>query len=138
MTGLIKGLGKGILYVLGFPFLLAALVISSIVGLFIFFFQFFKLIVLFFSGRTLFTDLDEDIKAKAILNANANPGEQNNSNTNDSLSLYPQDSPVYHSNYYSPLEDQIKNETNTVEEPKIEQEPEVDSQNSQGGNNNEY
>ena len=68
MAGFFKNIGKGVLYVLSFPFIVAAIAIAAIAGVFIFIYQFFKIIVLFFAGRSIFKPLDEDIKAQAILN----------------------------------------------------------------------
>ena len=67
MDKIFKGIGKGIGYFFAFPGLLIAIAIYSVFGLIVFVFQFFKLIVLFFTGRNLFSDLPEDIELKAKL-----------------------------------------------------------------------
>ena len=67
MVNLLKSFGKGILYVIGLPFFLLALLLYGIYGIFLFLFMLFKGIILFFTGRSLFEDLPEDRKAKEIL-----------------------------------------------------------------------
>ena len=104
MANFFKGFGKGLLYVLLFPFILVGIVLYAVFGLFVFVFQFFKLIYLFFTGRTLFSDFEEDIAAKAILEKEQNPTVESEEPKNDQLSLYPSDSPMYTSNYSSPFE----------------------------------
>lgn len=104
MANFFKGFGKGLLYVLLFPFILVGIVLYAVFGLFVFVFQFFKLIYLFFTGRTLFSDFEEDIAAKAILEKEQNPTVESDESKNDQLSLYPSDSPMYTSNYSSPFE----------------------------------
>ena len=70
MVNLLKMFGKGILYILGFPFFVLALIIFGAVGIFLFLFQLIKSIFYFFSGRQFFPELPEDkelrlMKAKA-------------------------------------------------------------------------
>ena len=60
MGNLFKTFGKGILYIIGFPFFILALVIFGVVGLFLFIFQLFKAIFYFFSGQKFFPELPED------------------------------------------------------------------------------
>ena len=97
--GFLKTVGKGLLYVLAFPAIVIGVSLYSVLGIFIFLFQCGKLIFLFFSGRNLSNELEEDIKVKAIL-------EQKKSNgiEDSDLSLYPSDSEMYEDNgYKSPL-----------------------------------
>ena len=129
MANFFKGFGKGLLYVLLFPFIIVGIVLYAVFGLFVFVFQFFKLIYLFFTGRTLFSDLEEDIAAKAILEKaqNPNPEPAKEEVGNDQLSLYPSDSPMYTSNYSSPfdtkkeVEKEVEDNTPIAE---IQEEPE--------------
>lgn len=129
MANFFKGFGKGLLYVLLFPFIIVGIVLYAVFGLFVFVFQFFKLIYLFFTGRTLFSDLEEDIAAKAILEKaqNPNPEPVKEGPGNDQLSLYPSDSPMYTSNYSSPfetkkeVEEEVEDNSPTAE---IQKEPE--------------
>ena len=105
MASFFKNFGKGLLYVVLFPFIIVGIVLYAVFGLFVFVFQFFKLIYLFFTGRTLFSDFEEDIAAKAILAKAENPVPEEQPK-NDQLSLYPSDSPMYTSDYKSPFESQ--------------------------------
>lgn len=117
MSNVFKSIGKGILYFFLFPVIVLAIAIYAVVGLGVFIFQFVKMIILFFSGRNLNSDLDEDIKAKSILGELQVDEEKEES----PLSLYPSDSPVYGSGYSSPLfPEQSKEEV----APSIEPEPE--------------
>jgi len=59
--------GKGLLYLLVLPIFLVVITIVAIVGLFGFVYLFIKQIILFFTGRSLYADLPEDIKVKALL-----------------------------------------------------------------------
>ena len=107
MKKFFTGIGKAILYVLGCPFLLVGIALAAVVSLFIFLFQFGKFIYLFFTGRSLFKDFEEDKKAQEILAQNC----VDNSIENSALNLYPSDSPVYGSDYSSPVFDDKKEET---------------------------
>ena len=123
MAGLFKNIGKGIGYFFAFPGLIIAIAIYSVFGLIVFVFQFFKLIILFFTGRNLFSDLKEYIELKARLTKDEPKVEEKKEEENP-LSLYPSDSPVYGSGYASPLFN--KEKENSVE---VEPEPESDSKN---------
>ena len=120
MSSLFKNIGKGIGYFFAFPGLIIAIALYAVFGLVVFIFQFFKLIFLFFTGRTLFSDLPEDIELKA-LKAQANESaeeEKEEKKEENPLSLYPSDSVVYGAGYSSPL-------FNKEEKKEIEAEPEV-------------
>ena len=86
MANFFKNIGKGVLYVLSFPFIILAIGLTAVAGVFIFIYQFFKIIVLFFAGRSIFKPLDEDIKAKAILDGPKQ--EENNTPKQDQMSDY--------------------------------------------------
>lgn len=60
MVGLLKAFGKGILYVLGFPFFLVALALFAVFGLGAFIFQLIRSIIFFFTGQKFFPELPED------------------------------------------------------------------------------
>ena len=60
MIGLLKAFGKGILYVIGAPFFVAALILFGAIGLLAFIFQIFKSIIFFFTGQNFFPELPED------------------------------------------------------------------------------
>ena len=120
MGSFFKNIGKGIGYFFLFPGLIIAIALYAVFGLAVFVFQFFKLIFLFFSGRTLFSDLPEDIALKAAMQKDPEPVEEEKP-----LSLYPSDSIVYGSGYSSPAIEENKEENNLeVSEPGIEAEPE--------------
>ena len=70
MGNFFKSLAKGLLYFLAFPGIIIAVSVYAVFGVFVFLYQFGKLIYLFFTGRTLFTDLEEDQQVKAIIEAN--------------------------------------------------------------------
>ena len=111
MASVFKNIAKGALYVIGFPFGLIAIAGYAVFGVFVFFFQFIRLIILFFTGRSLRSDLPEDIQAKKIIEANK-PKEEEES----PLSLYPSDSIVYSGGYQSPtFNDEPKQEEQTEE-----------------------
>ena len=58
--------GKGILYVIGFPFFVLALVIFGAIGVFLFAFQLIKSIFYFFTGRKFFPELPEDKELRLL------------------------------------------------------------------------
>ena len=116
MANLFKNIGKGIAYFFAFPGLLIAIALYSVFGLVVFVFQFFKLIVLFFTGRTLFSDLPEDIEVKAMLTKEKPVQEEKKEEQSNPLSLYPSDSPVYGSGYSSPLFNKEEEKEVEVEE----------------------
>lgn len=68
MGSFFKSFGKGILYVLTLPVILVVLVLYASVGLIVFLFLMIKSVILFFKGKTIFSELPEDIKAREILN----------------------------------------------------------------------
>ena len=119
MAKILKTVGKALLYIVAFPFILIIIALAAALSIFLFFYQFVRLIILFFSGRTLFSDLDEDIKAKEIL-ARQSGEEETNEATNSDLSLYPSDSIVCNNQQYSsPLvekQDDANKENNEQEE----------------------
>ena len=67
MVNFFKNFGKGVLYVLVLPFLLVGMALYGVVALFVFIFLAIKGLVLFFTGRSLYEDLPEDIEAKKRL-----------------------------------------------------------------------
>lgn len=90
MSSLLKGFGKGILYLFTLPVLLIVLSFYSVIGLASFIFMFVKSVILFFTGRSLHDDLPEDKKAKEILNRQVgNIQEENKEPVQDnSFSVY--------------------------------------------------
>ena len=116
MASVLKTIGKGALYFLALPLGLVAIAGYAVFGIFVFFFQFARLIILFFTGRNLRSDLPEDIKAREIIEANKPKPEEEK---DESLSLYPSDSIVYSGGYQSPtFESEKKEEVEEEHEPK--------------------
>ena len=72
MVGLLNTFGKGILYVIGLPFFIAALLLFGVFGLFAFIFQLIRSIIFFFTGQKFFPELPED-KQLRLLQEGANP-----------------------------------------------------------------
>lgn len=119
MSNLFKAIGRGLLYFLLFPVIILGIVLYGVFGIFVFLFQFIKMIILFFTGRNLTSDLKEDIEAKTILNKDKKPEETEEKPTEEKkpeLSLYPSDSIVYGSGYSGVVTD-VK--PATPEEPSI-------------------
>ena len=74
MVSLLKTFGKGILYVLGLPFFILALLLFGVAGLFAFLFLVFRSIIYFFTGQKFFPELPED-KELRLLRAGATEPE---------------------------------------------------------------
>ena len=60
MIGLLKAFGKGLLYVVGLPFFLLALLVFAVIGLFLFIYQIIRSVIYFFTGQKFFPELPED------------------------------------------------------------------------------
>ena len=99
MISFLKGIGKGLFYVLFLPFGLISIALYAIFGVFVFIYRFIKLIYLFFSGRNLKTELKEDEEVRKIMETNK-PVEEKPEEP--SMSLYPRDSEMYKTEYVSP------------------------------------
>ncbi len=67
IQSILKKFLKGLLYIFILPGVLVILSFYSVIGIFMFVFLGIKAILLFFTGRNLFGDLPEDIKARQIL-----------------------------------------------------------------------
>lgn len=119
MISFLKSILKGLLYVLFFPFGLLAIVIYGVFGIFVFIYRIIKLAYLFFSGRNLKNELDEDEEIRKILEANK-PKEEESEPVDPSMSLYPSDSDLYKVDYVSPTFEDKKEETLIEEENKEE------------------
>lgn len=129
MAGFFKSIGKGLLYIVLFPILLIAIAFYGVYGLIVFVYELIKMIILFFSGKTLSSDLDEDIKAKAILAGKPIKDEEDEEEDeekkeDDNLSLYPSNSPMYVSGPYN-ITDNTNND-NKVENIEHKEEEEVE------------
>lgn len=66
MVSLLKTFGRGILYVLGLPFFILALLLFAVIGLFAFLFQAIKSIIFFFTGQRFFPELPEDKELRLL------------------------------------------------------------------------
>ena len=111
MGNFFKSLAKGLLYFLAFPGIIIAVSVYAVFGVFVFLYQFGELIYLFFTGRTLFTDLEEDRQVKAIIEANkidVNQAEEVKETADPFLS------PIYGSDYVSPV---VESKEENNEEP---------------------
>ena len=133
MANLFKSLAKGVLYFFAFPGIIIALALYAVFGVLVFIFQFFKLIYLFFTGRTLFSDLPEDIEVKRIMESKkTQPKEEL---IKEEPEQDPFLSPIYQSDYTFPFKTADKEESNV----EITQESPSSSENNvekeeEGGN----
>ena len=73
MVSLLKTFGKGILYVLGLPFFILALLLFGVVGIFTFLFLFFRSIIYFFTGQKFFPELAEDKQLRLLKEGGVQP-----------------------------------------------------------------
>lgn len=143
MVNLLKTFGKGILYIIGFPFFVVALLIFGVIGIFLFIFHLIKSIIYFFTGQKFFPELPEDkqlrLKQEAAYAA-AHPENtiiEQDQMVQDNIespmieqvafSEEPAyEKPIYQEPKYRPLyEEPLYNEPK-LEEPLPKQEPEVE------------
>ena len=66
-TDILKKCGRGLLYIITLPLLLLVLSVYAVIGVVEFFYVGIKSILYFFTGRNLFGEFPEDIKAREIL-----------------------------------------------------------------------
>ena len=76
MVSLLKTFGKGILYVLGLPFFILALLLFGVAGLFAFLFLAFRSVIYFFTGQKFFPELPEDKELRLLRQGNVQPEPQ--------------------------------------------------------------
>ena len=100
MTALLKSFGKGCLYILVLPVLLLVLAIYAVLGVLMFVYVGIKGVYLFFTGRS-FSELPEDVKARAIL--------EGRDDTEEKVEEHKEVTPTndYASHYYVPLSQDI-------------------------------
>ena len=67
LTDILKKCGRGFLYIITLPVLLVILSVYAVIGVIEFLYVGIKSIIYFFSGRNLFGEFPEDIKAREIL-----------------------------------------------------------------------
>ena len=97
MIGLLKMFGKGILYVIGFPFFVAALLLFGVIGVFLFLFQLIKSIFCFFSGRKFFPELLEDKELRLMKERAAGINSQGPISDYEEQEINPNPTPVQQS-----------------------------------------
>ena len=144
MVNLLKTFGKGILYIIGFPFFIVALLIFGVIGIFLFIFHLFKSIIFFFTGQKFFPELPEDkelrLKQEAAYAAahpeetiiDQDPSLQENNDPvpppmieQVAFSEEPKyEKPIYQEPKYRPLYEEPTYNEPKVEEPVQEQQPE--------------
>ena len=133
MVNLFKSLAKGVLYFFAFPGIIIAVALYAVFGVLVFIFQFFKLIYLFFTGRTLFSDLPEDIEVKRIMDSKkVEPTEEL---IKEEKEQDPFLSPIYQNDYSFPFktadkEKEVSETTQETPSSNIEEEEKVE----EGGN----
>ena len=88
MISLLKTFGKGLLYVIGAPFFIVALVLFGAIGLLAFIFQIIKSVIYFFTGQKFFPELAEDKKLR-LMKEEANKANQPVKEDNSSAIISP-------------------------------------------------
>ena len=111
MVSLIKTFGKGILYVVGLPFFLLALLLFAVIGIFLFLFQIIRSVIYFFTGQKFFPELEEDKQLRLLKEKIASTNEEEEEVEEQSSSLN-EDSIIM------PLPPVIQKQPEQVEEPK--------------------
>lgn len=97
MSNVFKSIGRGVLYFFLLPLILLATAIYAVYGIGVFLFELVRVIYLFFTGRTLNSDLPEDIQVKSLVNV------QKEEEPKQDLSYV-----VYNGSYSSPIEEEPK------------------------------
>jgi hypothetical protein len=115
MMGFLKTFAKGVLYVVTLPLMILILALFALCGMFYFIFLSIKSVVLFFQGKTIFTELEEDKKAKEILYGKTQEETTQDLDSEDSTSSEIETEPEV-------ISEPIKEEINTNNEPVIEEE----------------
>ena len=115
MVNLLKTFGKGILYIIGFPFFVVALLIFGVIGIFLFIFHLIKSIIYFFTGQKFFPELPEDKQLR--LKQEAAYAAAHPENT-----IIEQD-PMVQENIESPMIEQVAFSEEPAYEKPIYQEP---------------
>ena len=127
MIGLLKAFGKGLLYVVGLPFFLLALLLFAAIGLLLFIFQIIRSVIYFFTGQRFFPELPEDKELRLRKEAAENGTrviDQQVDNSQDIIVPLIEERPAVSEpsqNSYSSVEEACFKETKEepVEEPEI-------------------
>ena len=134
MVALLKTFGKGVLYVLGLPFFILALLIFGVIGIFAFLFQFFRSIIYFFTGQKFFPELPEDKELRLLKAGAATPIEPEPQREPDIIMPYQEEEPEPEPVFEPAIEEPVQEEPviNTIEDacfkPSFEAEPEEPAQ----------
>lgn len=129
MVDLLKAFGRGILYILCFPFFLVALAIFAVIGLLAFIFQLIKSIIYFFTGQKFFPELPEDKELRLMREAEQ---ARNNPQPQPSVNNQSQGGLLYEETYDeddfleepAPAASPLPRPNPTIEEVVFEEEPE--------------
>ena len=114
MISFLKGILKGLFYVLFFPLGIIAICLYAVFGVFVFIYRLIRLAVLFFTGRNLKNELPEDEEVKKILEGENKQEEEKP--VEPVLNVYPSDQEMYNtSGYISPTFEEKKE----VEQPSL-------------------
>ena len=134
MVALLKTFGKGVLYVLGLPFFILALLIFGVIGIFAFLFQFFRSIIYFFTGQKFFPELPEDKELRLLKAGATTPIEPEPQRESDIIMPYQEEEPEPEPVFEPAIEEPVQEEPviNTIEDacfkPSFEAEPEESEQ----------
>ena len=129
MINFFKNFGKGILYIFVLPFLAVALAGYAVVALFIFIYLAIKGLVLFFTGRSLYEDLPEDIEAKKRLGIYDKNEFKEETTTGPSVEQYEEAKPeddISNDPFYVP--EYLKTQEQLEETQTFEEEPEIENE----------
>lgn len=143
MVNLLKTFGKGILYIIGFPFFVVALLIFGVIGIFLFIFHLIKSIIYFFTGQKFFPELPEDkqlrLKQEAtyaaahpentIIEQDQMVQENIESPMIEQVAFSEEpayEKPIYQEPKYRPLYEEPLYSEPKLEEPLPKQEPEIE------------
>ena len=130
MVALLKTFGKGVLYVLGLPFFILALLIFGVIGIFAFLFQFFRSIIYFFTGQKFFPELPEDKELRLLKAGATTPIEPEPQREPDIIMPYQEEEPEPEPVFEPAIEEPVQEEPviNTIEDacfkPSFDVEPE--------------
>ena len=117
MVSLLKTFGKGVLYVIGLPFFILALLLFAIYGLGAFLFQALKSVIYFFTGQRFFPELPEDKELRLL-----KEGALNNSNPSPAMEeTKPEENNIIFG-YEEPAEEQ-PTEQEPEAQPEVEEKP---------------
>ena len=112
MISFLKGILKGLFYVIFFPLGLIAICLYAVFGIFVFIYRLVRLAILFFTGRNLKNELEEDEEVRKILEGN----KQEEQPSEPVLNVYPSDQEMYKTDEYVSPRFEEKKEDPIMEE----------------------